>query len=68
MIHIKATTNENGTDVKVLIHGDKKGVTNELYRILSALDEKFPEILMNAIEMHIVDLADDNFEEDGDDD
>lgn len=68
MIHIKATTNENGTDVKLLVHGDKKGVTNELYRILSALDEKFPEILMNAIELYINDISDELFEEGDDND
>ena len=68
MIHIKATTNENGTDVKLLIHGDKKGVTNELYRILLALDEKYPEILMNAIELHINDIVDEVFKEEDDND
>ena len=68
MIHIKATTDDNGTDVKLLIHGDKKGVTNELYRILSALDEKFPEILMNTIELHIDDISDELFEEGDDND
>ena len=68
MIHIKATTNENGTDVKLLIHGDKKGVTNELYRILSTLDESYPEILMDAIDLQINDIADEVFEEEVDND
>lgn len=69
MIKITATTDEeNGVDVRVLIHGDKKGVTKELTAILKSLDNKFPEILMDAIEWHIKDMIVNEFQEGGEDD
>jgi hypothetical protein len=64
MIESKADSsklgNETGVDVSVRIHVDnKKSATRELFYILKALDEKFPEILMDAIELHIEDIIKD---------
>ena len=72
MIEIKADSSKvgNGTSVEVgvRIHADdKKSATRELLSILKALDKKFPDIFMDAIELHIKDIINE-FEEGGDDD
>ena len=72
MIEIKADSKKNGNakegTVSIRIHADdKKSATRELFTILKALDEKFPEILMDAIDLHIKDIINE-FEEGGDDD
>lgn len=73
MIEIKADSskvgNETGVEVSVRIHADdKKSATRELSSILKALDKKFPEILMDAIELHIKDIIINEFKEGGDND
>lgn len=70
MIQIKANTNgeENSVDVRLIVHGDEKSVTKELFYVLKALDDRFPKLLMNAVDMHINDICDEIMEEGGDDD
>lgn len=73
MIEIKADSSklENGTGVEVSVRinaDNKKSATRELFTILKALDEKFPEILMDAIDLHIKDIIINEFEEGGDND
>lgn len=71
MIEIKADSskhgNETGVEVSIKIHtDDKKSATRELASILKAFDKKFPEILMDAIDLHIKDMIINEFEEGGD--
>lgn len=73
MIEIKADSSKFGdkreVEVSVGIHADdKKTATEELFIILKAIDNKFPDILMDAIEMHIKDIIRNEFEEGGEDD
>lgn len=73
MIEIKADSSkiegQTGVEVSVSIHtDDKKSATIELLAILKALDKKVPELLMDAIELHIKDMIINEFEEGGDDD
>lgn len=71
MIELKANStkleNATGVDVSIKIHADdKKSATKELCGILKALDDRFPEILMNAIELHMKDMIVNEFKEGGD--
>lgn len=73
MIEIKADSsklgNETSVEVSLRIHADnKKSATRELFTILKALDKKYPEILMDAIELHINDICNSIIEEGGEDD
>lgn len=73
MIEIKADSSKvekgTGVEVSIRIHCDnKKSATRELFTILKALDKKFPEILMDAIDLHIKDIIINEFKEGGDDD
>lgn len=71
MIEIKADSKktENGREATVIIHidaDDKKIATKELYIILNSLDEKCPDVLMDAVDMHIKHIiCDELFEEGG---
>ena len=73
MIELKANStkseNATGVDVTIKIHADdKKTATKELFIILKELDNKFPDILMDAIELHIKDIIRNEFMKGGDDD
>jgi hypothetical protein len=69
MIEIKAKSNkENKVTVSVKLDGHKSAVVKELFGILKALDENYPEILMNAVDLHMNDICNSIIEEGGYDD
>ena len=73
MIEIKANSERNGnvTEVTAIINidaDDKRAATKELYGILKSLDEKCPDILMDAIDMHIRHMIIDEMKEGDDND
>lgn len=57
MIEIRTNSTElentTGVDIKVRMSGDSKTLTKELYTILKSLDDRVPQLLMDAVDMHI---------------
>jgi hypothetical protein len=69
MIEIKANSNRrNKVTVSVILDGHKSVVVKELFGILKALDENYPEILTDAVDLHMNDICNSIIEEGGEDD
>jgi hypothetical protein len=69
MIEIEAKLNRrNKVTVNVKLDGHEQTVVRELFGILKALDENYPKILMNAVDLHMNDICNSIIEEGGEDD